>query len=113
MPIVPCTQIGRQRLLCVRKRCGHDSHVTAPEFEHGTSHKLERLWNVKSLCQNKSIIMNCLDGGGGGSRTPVRKALRPEAYMLSSIPFFSPTTLRMSKKRGRLVRWFSPAHHGP
>jgi hypothetical protein len=42
--------------------------------------------------------------GGGGSRTPVRKALRLEAYMLSSIPFVSPATLRMSKKRDRLVR---------
>src|SRR5881398_428426 len=39
------------------------------------------------------------NGGGGGSRTPVRKALRHEAYMLSSIPFGSPATLRMSKKR--------------
>ncbi len=53
------------------------------------------------------------NGGGGGSRTPVRKALRPEAYMLSSIPFGSPTTLRMSKKRSRLVRWFSPEPYGP
>ena len=44
------------------------------------------------------------NGGGGGSRTPVRKALRHEAYMLSSIPFGSPATLRMSKKRSRLVR---------
>jgi len=52
-------------------------------------------------------------GGGGGSRTPVRKALRPEAYMLSSIPgrpgpcgpaARSPAAVRMSKKRGRLVR---------
>src|SRR5207244_308377 len=32
------------------------------------------------------------------------KALRHEAYMLSSIPFGSPATLRMSKKRSRLVR---------
>jgi hypothetical protein len=52
-------------------------------------------------------------GGGGGSRTPVRKALRHEAYMLSSIPFFSPAALRMSKKRSRLVRWFSPEPYGP
>jgi len=44
------------------------------------------------------------NGGGGGSRTPVRKALRPEAYMLSSIRLGSPATVRMSKKRGRLVR---------
>src|SRR5205807_9956848 len=53
------------------------------------------------------------DGGGGGSRTPVRKALRHEAYMLSSIPLGSPATLRMSKKRSRLVRWFSPEPYGP
>src|SRR5467141_181218 len=53
------------------------------------------------------------NGGGGGSRTPVRKALRHEAYMLSSIPFVSPATLRMSKKRSRLVRWFSPEPYGP
>jgi len=53
------------------------------------------------------------NGGGGGSRTPVRKALRHEAYMLSSIPFGSPATLRMSKKRSRLVRCFSPEPYGP
>jgi len=53
------------------------------------------------------------NGGGGGSRTPVRKALRTEAYMLSSIPFVSPAALRMSKKRSRLVRWFSPEPYGP
>src|ERR1700676_3597839 len=53
------------------------------------------------------------NGGGGGSRTPVRKALRHEAYMLSSIPLFSPAALRMSKKRSRLVRWFSPEPCGP
>src|SRR6266852_1344783 len=53
------------------------------------------------------------NGGGGGSRTPVRRALRHEAYMLSSIPFVSPATLRMSKKRSRLVRWFSPEPYGP
>ena len=44
------------------------------------------------------------NGGGGGSRTPVRKALRPEAYMLSSIRLGSPAAVRMSKKRSRLVR---------
>jgi len=33
--------------------------------------------------------------------------------MLSSIPFGSPATLRMSKKRNRLVRWFSPEPYGP
>jgi integrase/recombinase XerD len=53
------------------------------------------------------------NGGGGGSRTPVRKALRHEAYMLSSIQFVSPAALRMSKKRSRLVRWFSPEPYGP
>src|SRR5216683_6422551 len=52
-------------------------------------------------------------GGGGGSRTPVRKALRHEAYMRSSIQLGSPATLRMSKKRSRLVRWFSPEPYGP
>ena len=44
------------------------------------------------------------NGGGGGSRTPVRKASRPEAYMLSSLRLGSPATVRMSKKRSRLVR---------
>ena len=53
------------------------------------------------------------NGGGGGSRTPVRKALRNEAYMLSSIQLVSPSALRTSKKRGRLVRWFSPEPYGP
>jgi len=62
------------------------------------------------VTQFRSRIKN---GGGGGSRTPVRKALRHEAYMLSSIPFVSPATLRMSKKRSRLVRWFSPEPYGP
>jgi hypothetical protein len=54
-----------------------------------------------------------IDGGGGGSRTPVRKALRHEAYMLISVQFFSPAALRTSKKRSRLVRCFSPAPYGP
>jgi hypothetical protein len=53
------------------------------------------------------------NGGGGGSRTPVRKALRPEDYMLSSVQFVSPAALRMSKKRYKLVRWFSPELCGP
>src|SRR5271167_530941 len=43
------------------------------------------------------------NGGGGGSRTPVRKALRHEDYMLSSVQFVSPAALRMSKKRNKLV----------
>ena len=51
--------------------------------------------------------------GGGGSRTPVRKALRHEAYMLISVPLVSPAALRTSKKRGRLVRLISPAPYGP
>jgi len=33
--------------------------------------------------------------------------------MLSSIQLVSPATLRMSKKRSRLVRWFSPEPYGP
>jgi len=52
-------------------------------------------------------------GGGGGSRTPVRKALRHGAYMLISVPFVSPSALRTSKKRSWLVRWFSPKPYGP
>jgi hypothetical protein len=56
---------------------------------------------------------NEIYGGGGGSRTPVRKALRAEDYMLSSVQFFSPAALRMSKKRSRLVRWFSLEPYGP
>ncbi len=53
------------------------------------------------------------NGGGGGSRTPVRKALRHGAYMLISVPFVSPSALRTSKKRSWLVRWFSPKPYGP
>ena len=53
------------------------------------------------------------NGGGGGSRTPVRKALRHGDYMLSSIPICSQAALRMSKKRSPLVRWFSPEPCGP
>ena len=40
----------------------------------------------------------------GGVEPSSEKRLRPEAYMLSSIPFVSPAALRMSKKRNRLVR---------
>jgi hypothetical protein len=65
----------------------------------------------RGACRSRIWTKN--NGGGGGSRTPVRKALRHEAYMLSSIPFGSPATLRMSKKRSRLVRWFSPEPYGP
>src|SRR5689334_24942979 len=79
--------------------CG-DSLSTRMELSPGTSRSLIKI----------AISKN---GGGGGSRTPVRKALRHEAYMLSSIPFCSPATLRMSKKRSRLVRWFSPEPYGP
>ena len=53
------------------------------------------------------------ENGGGGSRTPVRKALRHGAYMLISVPFGSPSALRTSKKRRWLVRWFSPKPYGP
>ena len=65
--------------------------------------------------QNKIIPLDSVrkNGGGGGSRTPVRKALRPEDYMLSSVQFVSPAALRMSKKRYKLVRWFSPKSCGP
>jgi len=33
--------------------------------------------------------------------------------MLISVPFGSPAALRTSKKRRRLVRWFSPKPYGP
>jgi hypothetical protein len=59
------------------------------------------------------LIYWLVNYGGGGSRTPVRKALRHEAYMLISVPLVSPAALRTSKKRSRLVRWISPAPYGP
>src|SRR5579859_1004647 len=64
---------------------------------------------------NKIIPLDSVrkNGGGGGSRTPVRKALRHGAYMLISVQFGSPVALRTSKKRIRLVRWFSPKPSGP
>jgi hypothetical protein len=64
---------------------------------------------------NKIIPLDSVrkNGGGGGSRTPVRKALRHGAYMLISVPFVSPAALRTSKKRSQLVRWFSPEPCGP
>jgi integrase/recombinase XerD len=86
---------------------------------------VRRTWPVENLPQEvhggyteaaAEIIpfkSRCKNGGGGGSRTPVRKALRAEDYMLSSVQFFSPAALRMSKKRSRLVRWFSPEPYGP
>jgi len=69
--------------------------------------------NWLGIIQTKGKKPETYNGGGGGSRTPVRKALRAEDYMLSSVQFFSPATLRMSKKRSRLVRWFSPEPYGP
>ena len=74
------------------------------EVQTGYTAEPARLISLDSVRKN---------GGGGGSRTPVRKALRHGAYMLSSIQFVSPATLRMSKKRSRLVRWFSPEPYGP
>ena len=70
------------------------------EAHGGYTEQAEQIIPFKSRRKN---------GGGGGSRTPVRKALRAEDYMLSSVQFFSPAALRMSKKRSRLVRWFSPS----
>jgi TldD protein len=61
----------------------------------------------------KCSIISKINGGGGGSRTPVRKALRRGAYMLISVPLVSPAALRTSKKRSRLVRLVSPAPSGP
>jgi hypothetical protein len=68
---------------------------------------------VKNRVSFTSNDKNDKYGGGGGSRTPVRKALRHGAYMLSSIQFCSQAALRMSKKRSPLVRWFSPEPCGP
>jgi hypothetical protein len=70
-------------------------------------------WERAVCVRCKLLKINNKHGGGGGSRTPVRKALRAEDYMLSSIQFVSPAALRMSKKRNRLVRWFSPGSYGP
>ncbi len=61
----------------------------------------------------KRALENLRSGGGGGSRTPVRKALRHGAYMLISVHLGSPAAIRTSKKRSRLVRWFSPKPYGP
>ena len=51
-----------------------------------------KMWIRESTGSQSSPIIPCNPdntrrkvGGGGGSRTPVRKALRPEAYMLISI----------------------------
>ena len=77
----------------VRRTC--QTHEPQQAVHSGYTENDARVIPFKSRCKN---------GGGGGSRTPVRKALRHEAYMLSSIPFGSPATLRMSKKRSWLVR---------
>ena len=66
-----------------------------PEVHGGYTEAVREIIPFKSRRKN---------GGGGGSRTPVRKALRTEAYMLSSLQFGSPSALRRSKKRSRLVR---------
>jgi hypothetical protein len=89
-------------------------HVSAPEIEHALCYRKPGPYLERSVsCCCNLFIISHMHGGGGGSRTPVRKALRHEAYMLSSIPFVSPAALRMSKKRSRLVRWFSPESYGP
>src|SRR5258705_8942699 len=75
--------------------------------------KPERQWYAILLIAVSYSKYGRLYGGGGGSRTPVRKALRHGAYMLISVPFVSPAALRTSKKRSRLVRWFSPKPYGP
>ena len=89
-------------------RSGCASHVACgqslQEVNSGYTEAPVRVIPYKSRRKN---------GGGGGSRTPVRKALRPEDYMLSSVQFVSPAALRMSKKRYKLVRWFSPKSCGP
>ena len=95
---------ARQEQLEADVRRTWPEHNLPQEVHSGYTRELAPVIPFKSRRNN---------GGGGGSRTPVRKALRHEAYMLSSIPFGSPATLRMSKKRSRLVRWFSPEPYGP
>ena len=90
---------------CVVRDRLTDERVCA---QHGAHVRERRLYSASKL-----FIIIYIYGGGGGSRTPVRKALRAEDYMLSSVQFFSPAALRMSKKRSRLVRWFSPEPYGP
>jgi hypothetical protein len=46
-------------------------------------HRLERIWNARFLWLVSYRKQTEKKFGGGGSRTPVRKAQRPEAYMLS------------------------------
>jgi hypothetical protein len=95
---------ARQEQLEADVRRTWETHEPQQGVHAGYTENDARVISFKSRRKN---------GGGGGSRTPVRKALRHEAYMLSSIPFVSPATLRMSKKRSRLVRWFSPEPYGP
>jgi hypothetical protein len=88
-------------------------YMSLMQAKHGANlpegHPVTRIiFSAYNPLKNKGFY-----GGGGGSRTPVRKALRAEDYMLSSVQFFSPAALRMSKKRSRLVRWFSPEPYGP
>src|SRR6266404_5417653 len=93
------------------RRPSHSLSVMSPDTScaRRTSHAQEPQQGVHAgYTENDARVIpfksRRKNGGGGGSRTPVRKALRHEAYMLSSIPFGSPATLRMSKKRSRLVR---------
>ena len=85
-----------QRPLCLSGR------LTNGHFEMIKRLSLANTWSLEA--GTKLFKIQQKNGGGGGSRTPVRKALRPEAYMLSSIRFGSPAAVRMSKKRSRLVR---------
>ncbi len=95
---------ARQEQLEADVRRTWPEEKSQPEVHLGYTEQPSQIIPFKSRRKN---------GGGGGSRTPVRKALRHGAYMLSSIQFVSPATLRMSKKRSRLVRWFSPEPYGP
>jgi len=95
---------ARQEQLEADVRRTWPEEKSQPEVHLGYTEQPSQIIPFKSRRKN---------GGGGGSRTPVRKALRHGAYMLSSIQLVSPATLRMSKKRSRLVRWFSPEPYGP
>src|SRR6266436_5520442 len=69
-------------------------HVCSPTAIVKTEPWVFRIgWNYRASgywvrAKSQGVVFRSvqqIDGGGGGSRTPVRKALRTEAYMLISI----------------------------
>ena len=49
----------------------------------------------------------------GGVEPPSEKRYATKPTCLAQFRLVSPAALRMSKKRSRLVRWFSPEPYGP